>query len=76
MAEIVDFGISDAGPYLVQRECPGVPLAEVIGEPRSTAEALALCRALLYAIEHVHGLNVEHGDISATNIISDDGIIY
>ena len=73
--EIIDFGISDAGPYLVQRCCPGVPLADVIGEQRSTLESLRICRALLYAIEHLHGLNMEHGDVSPSNIFSDDGII-
>jgi serine/threonine protein kinase len=73
--EIVDFGISDAGTYLVQKCVQGRPLSEVLPEKRSAKETLQLCRTLLYATEHLHGLGFVHGDISPDNVFSDDGLI-
>lgn len=73
--EIIDFGISDAGTYLVQKGVPGSPLSDIIPKRRSAKESLHLCRALLYATEHLHGLGFEHGDLSPDNVFSDDGVI-
>jgi Nuclease-related domain len=73
--EVIDYGISDAGTFLVQQCIPGNPLTELISNKRSTKEALQLCRSLLYAIDHLHGLGFEHGDISPDNILYDDGLI-
>ncbi len=73
--EIIDFGISDAGTFVVQREAPGEVLTQSIGSPRTPLEAVQLCRALLYAVERLHGIGFDHGDLSPENIINDDGVI-
>lgn len=66
---VIDFGLSPAGLYLVQSWAEGSSLQELYPERRSTREALDLCQAVIEATLHLHAVNLEHGDLSPSNII-------
>src|ERR1051326_1878629 len=76
-SRIVDFGLSQAGPFLVQQWIDGTPLKELLPLSRSLAEGLQLCKALIGAMQRLHSLGLHHGDLSPANIlIAGDQVIF
>jgi serine/threonine protein kinase len=69
LPEIVDFGLSDAGAFLVQRWIEGMPLSDLIKIDASAVEALKLCQGLIKATHHLHGLGFQHGDLHPANVL-------
>lgn len=76
--EVIDFGLSKAGLFVVQKWVDGIPLAQVLGTDRSSREALTLCKSLIDAVQQLHGLTVAHGDLSADNILilTDGSVVF
>jgi len=74
--DLVDFGLSVAGPYIVQLWAPGTPLDAISKEERSIENAVRLCKRLIEAVIHLHGLSLSHGDIGPSNIIIDAEKVY
>ena len=70
LPDTIDFGLSDAGPFLVQAWRGGKNLNEIIAEERSPEAAITLCKRLIEATHRLHALGLEHGDISPQNIIT------
>lgn len=69
LAEVIDFGISDAGTFLVQQWVEGQPLLEAAGVRASGRQTLELCHALVKATLHLHSLGLQHGDLHPGNIV-------
>ena len=75
LPEIIDFGISDAGTFLVQKWVEGLPLEEAASACSSERELLVLCRVLVEATLHMHSLGLQHGDLHPGNVILEDGAV-
>lgn len=75
LAEVIDFGISDAGTFLVQRWVEGQALEEAAGARASARELLALCHQLVKATMHLHSLGLQHGDLHPGNVMVDGGAV-
>jgi hypothetical protein len=75
LAQVVEFGISDAGTFLVQRWVEGQPLIEAAGAEATTDGLLSLCRQLVKATMHLHGLGLQHGDLHPGNVMVEQGAI-
>jgi serine/threonine protein kinase len=73
LAEVIDFGISDAGTFLVQQWVDGLGLAQAAGACTSSRHMLELCQRLVKATLHLHGLGLQHGDLHPGNILVEDG---
>jgi len=69
LAQVVDFGISDAGTFLVQHWIEGANVIEVGAACTTLQEVLLLCHRLVRATRHLHGLNLWHGDLHPGNIL-------
>jgi len=69
--ELLDFGLSPAGPYVVQTWAQGIPLDVTLKDKRSFEDAIQLCKRLIEATLHLHALQFDHGDIGPSNIIVD-----
>lgn len=69
LAPVVDFGISDAGTFLVQRWIQGRGLLEAGAARTNAAEILELCHKLVKATLHLHGLDLQHGDLHPGNVL-------
>ncbi|HEX5659353.1 MAG TPA: protein kinase [Polyangiales bacterium] len=67
---ISDFGVADAGPYLVMELLQGVPLSErlYVGEPLSVLAFLALMDETLQGLAAVHTAGIVHRDMKPANI--------
>lgn len=72
LAEVIDFGISDAGTFLVQQWVDGLGLAQAAGACTSSRHMLELCHRLVKATLHLHGLGLQHGDLHPGNILVED----
>jgi serine/threonine protein kinase len=75
LPEVLDFGISDAGTFLVQQWIEGRELLEAGGACTSGHQALALCHQLVKATLHLHGLGYHHGDLHPGNVLLDGGVV-
>ena len=75
LPDTIDFGLSAAGPYLVQAWCDGETLDHSLNEERTPADSITLCKRLTEATQRLHALGLEHGDLSPANIISSSGEI-
>ncbi|BEU98623.1 AAA family ATPase (plasmid) [Acidovorax sp. DW039] len=71
LAPVVDFGISDAGTFLVQHWVEGQGLLEAGATRPAAREILALCHQLVKATLHLHGLDLQHGDLHPGNVLID-----
>lgn len=75
LPEVIDFGISDAGTFLVQQWVEGPPLVEAAGACASGRELLGLCRVLVEATLHLHSLGLQHGDLHPGNVLLEGGAV-
>jgi serine/threonine protein kinase len=73
--ETIDFGLSDAGPYLVRAWSDGETLGQTLNDQRTPEQAITLCQRLAEATQRLHALGLEHGDLSPENIITANGEI-
>jgi serine/threonine protein kinase len=73
LAPVVDFGISDAGTFLVQYWVDGQGLMEAGLACPAAHEILALCHQLVKATLHLHGLDLQHGDLHPGNVLVEGG---
>lgn len=69
--DLLDFGLSSAGPYIVQAWAKGNPLDSTLKATRSFEDALKICKRLIEATMHLHALQFDHGDLGPSNIIDD-----
>jgi hypothetical protein len=69
LAPVVDFGISDAGTFLVQHWVEGQGLLEAGATCPAAREILAMCHQLVKATLHLHGLDLQHGDLHPGNVL-------
>jgi serine/threonine protein kinase len=76
--EIVDYGLSKAGLFVVQKWIDGVPLSQILNSDHTAHEAVELCKRLVAAVQQLHGFTVAHGDLSPDNILvtSEGGIVF
>lgn len=76
--EIIDFGLSKAGLFVVQKWIDGTSLSQILAGHRTCREALALSKKLVDAVQQLHGLTVTHGDLSPGNILitSDGSMVF
>lgn len=75
-AEVIDFGLSPAGAFVVQTWVPGKTLAEdLLRRSLDRRAALQVCRSLIRSTQHFHRLGYEHGDLSPKNIVTNDDTI-
>jgi hypothetical protein len=70
LPDTIDFGLSDAGPYLIQAWCDGETLGQTLNGERTSEEVITLCKRLAEATQRLHALGLEHGDLSPANIIT------
>lgn len=75
LAEVIDFGISDAGTFLVQQWVEGQDLQEVAGACASGRPMLELCHQLVKATLHLHSLGLQHGDLHPGNVVLEGGVV-
>lgn len=75
LAQVIDFGISDAGTFLVQRWVEGQSLLEAASAHASADGLLLLCQQLVKATMHLHGLGLQHGDLHPGNVMVEQGDI-
>ncbi len=71
LASVVDFGISDAGTFLVQHWVEGQGLLNAGAARPAAREILTLCHQLVKATLHLHGLDLQHGDMHPGNVLID-----
>lgn len=69
LAPVVDFGLSDAGAFLVQHWVEGQSLLEAGKACPTASEVLTLCHQLVKATLHMHGLDLQHGDLHPGNVL-------
>lgn len=69
LASVVDFGISDAGTFLVQHWVEGQGLLDAGAACPAAREILTLCHQLVKATLHLHGLDLQHGDLHPGNVL-------
>lgn len=69
LAPVVDFGISDAGTFLVQHWVEGQGLLDTGAACPAAREILTLCHQLVKATLHLHGLDLQHGDLHPGNVL-------
>jgi len=69
LAEVIDFGISDAGTFLVQQWVEGLELAQAAQACTSARQVLELCHRLVKATLHLHGLGLQHEDLHPGNVL-------
>lgn len=75
LAPVMDFGISDAGTFLVQQWVQGEGLLEASAARTTVGETLALCHQLVKATLHLHGLDLHHGDLHPGNVLVEGGAV-
>jgi hypothetical protein len=75
LAEVIDFGISDAGTFLVQQWVEDQGLQEVAGACASGRQMLELCHQLVKATLHLHSLGLQHGDLHPGNVVLEGGVV-
>lgn len=72
-AKVVDSGVWQDRPYLVQEFVDGPTLTDVLrkqhGKPCSTGDAYRIARGLAEALHDVHRAGVVHRDVKPSNII-------
>lgn len=73
LAPIVDFGISDAGTFLVQHWVDGHGIFEAGAACETASDILALCHQLVKATRHLHALDIQHGDLHPGNVLVESG---
>ncbi len=73
LAPVVDFGISDAGAFLVQQWVDGHDILEAGVACGTAQEVLLLCQQLVKAARHLHGLDLQHGDLHPGNVLVGSG---
>jgi serine/threonine protein kinase len=69
LASVVDFGISQAGTFLVQNWVEGRNVVDAGANCDTTRELLNLCQRLVRSARHLHGLDLAHGDLHPENIL-------
>lgn len=74
LQEVIDFGLSDAGTFLVQKWVEGIPLSDLISNELKIIDALNICQKLIKTTQHIHGLDFHHGDLHPLNIMVDGEI--
>lgn len=75
LADVVDFGISDAGTFLVQQWVEGQDLTEAGHACKSGRKVLELCHQLVKATLHLHNLGLQHGDLHPGNVMLEGGAV-
>jgi serine/threonine protein kinase/DNA polymerase III delta prime subunit len=69
IAPVVDFGLSDAGAFLVQEWTEGHSILVAATECTTSADLLSLCHRLVQACRQLHGLGLHHGDLHPENVL-------
>ncbi|MGE8158984.1 AAA domain-containing protein [Paraburkholderia sp. NPDC080076] len=69
LAEIIDFGISDAGTFLVQHWLEAQSLDDAARACATGRRVLELCQQLVKATLHLHGSGLHHGDLHPGNVV-------
>ncbi|MCA8171411.1 AAA domain-containing protein [Burkholderia gladioli] len=69
LALVIDFGLSDAGTFLVQHWVEGRGLLDASAVRSGGRETLELCQQLIKATQHLHGLDLQHGDLHPGNVL-------
>ncbi|MCG5534299.1 AAA domain-containing protein [Halorhodospira sp. 9621] len=66
---VVDFGISDFGPFLVVKECSGHSLRNLLDQEQlSLEDRLKTALACIECIDTLHALDISHGDVKPENL--------
>lgn len=73
LAEVIDFGISDAGTYLVQKWLNGEFLNDAVKSCHVGRELILLCKKIVRAVLHLHAMQLQHGDLHPNNILIEVG---
>lgn len=73
LASVVDFGISEAGTFLVQDWVEGLRVFDAAANCATAYELLDLCQRLVQAARHLHGLGLAHGDLHPDNVLKESG---
>ncbi|PBJ10758.1 AAA domain-containing protein [Pseudomonas sp. ACN5] len=76
LPEVIDFGISDAGTFLVQQWVDGQALDTATDSFSSGQQVLDLCHQLVKATLHLHSLGLQHGDIHPGNIMLEGSALH
>jgi len=67
--EIIDYGISDVGTFLVSKIIAGTSVSELIQSKALNLEAqLRLSKKMLDALNVLHSMEIVHGDIKPENV--------
>lgn len=75
LADVIDFGISDAGVFLVQQWLDGHCLLDAEVAYSSGQQVVELCDQLVKATMHLHGMGLQHGDLHPGNVMVCEGSI-
>ncbi|MGJ0486016.1 MAG: AAA domain-containing protein [Methylomicrobium sp.] len=70
LPKFIDVGLSPLGPYLVYEHSDGVLLNQL--QTLTEVDALRVCLDILTAVDALHDLGCDHGDISGSNVIFDN----
>lgn len=73
LAEVIDFGISDAGTYLVQKWLNWEFLNDAVKSCHVGRELILLCKKIVRAVLHLHAMQLQHGDLHPNNILIEVG---
>ncbi|ENV4408432.1 TPA: protein kinase domain-containing protein [Salmonella enterica] len=73
LAEVIDFGVSDAGTYLVQKWLNGEFLNDAVKSCHVGRELILLCKKIVRAVLHLHAMQLQHGDLHPNNILIEVG---
>lgn len=73
LAEVIDFGVSDAGTYLVQKWLNGEFLNDSVKSCHVGRELILLCKKIVRAVLHLHAMQLQHGDLHPNNILIEVG---
>jgi tRNA A-37 threonylcarbamoyl transferase component Bud32 len=71
MPAFLDYGLSGMGAFVTYATGQGRPWGET--PPVDAVQALRRCAALVRAVEALHGMDLDHGDLSPRNAVVQDG---
>jgi eukaryotic-like serine/threonine-protein kinase len=71
LVRVFDFAVDDGRPFVVMEHVPGGTLAERLNRGQAVGDCIGLARALLEALDHIHGAGIVHRDLKPANILID-----
>lgn len=69
LVQLYDFGVEDQAPWMVLERLRGEPLYQLMDEPWSPEDALALARSVARALEAIHAAGLLHRDVKPGNVV-------